>query len=247
MCCRLRWHGKPRAGDCGHEESIRISLKNGSKQVLVWKELVRRKCFKLRILLPILPRASHPEKPMSIEIHKAISNFIERTYNWSDADRAQLFRAIETHYCWQCGKEKNTGASLGIPACEHDLDPSGAAEIKRLEAEKFKLEVARDLDQTALTAFKTVVEQLRARIALLEAALQLPEGCDVFELQRAMKEGARTAQGEILKYEKSLWGERHRFSLVNREGYHWFTSDGNLDGVCESGNIRLYCINEGGK
>lgn len=120
------------------------------------------------------------------------------------------------------------------------LAPQMAAEIKRLEAD------AEAADASICTLAKTC-SMLRARILALEAALGLPEGCDPWELERAMKEGVRDATGTLWKYDKSEYDGQHRFSRVNGEGWNWFNDDGQLDKCYGIPAVRLYCIKEAGK
>lgn len=156
---------------------------------------------------------------MSIETYKAAQNLIDRVKNWNDSERAQLFISIQSSYCWKCGKEKHIGASLGVPNCEHDLDPFGAVEI----------------------------ESLRDRIAILESALGLPEGCDPWDLERAKVEGARPRLGSVYKFLEMADKKSHL------KGYAVFGLEGGISQIYVNPNNgaffghgnRLYCIKKG--
>lgn len=145
-----------------------------------------------------------------------------------------------------------------------------AAEIKRLEAEKSTLknllenvqgsnlklvqenvelenrcraESSRHAETSELSDGK--IADLRARIALLESALQLPEGCDVFELQRAMKEGAQTKDGREWEFICEQDGD---YKWLSGEQAFWFDSRGIIIGRKDlEKRLRLYCRKEANK
>lgn len=125
------------------------------------------------------------------------------------------------------------------------------AEIKRLEAENAELRVKADKFDSLTKGFQLPSEMYQPyvdRIALLESALGLPEGCDVFELQRAMKEGAWDAKGDLFKYEgcRSVNGwPTHVFSRQPQGKGYWFTHEGKQSQFdYPQEEIRLYCIKE---
>lgn len=126
--------------------------------------------------------------------------------------------------------------------------PQMAAEIKRLEAALQNEVKAHGVTQFMSDAVVQVNEQLRARIALLESALGLPEGCDVFQIERAMKEGARDEHGRIWTYHGDTGGlHGYRFDrspnhwcLVNKDGREYHKTN-------PQHNTRLYCIKEAKK
>lgn len=117
-----------------------------------------------------------------------------------------------------------------------DQNATLTAEIKRLEAhnvELHNLAVAKCLE----------TEKLRLRITLLEAALQLPEGCDPWDLKRAMSDGARTAGGTVLIFHKMADENSHlKGAAIFRDGAIEFYVDRKTGGFFPGG--RLYCRKE---
>lgn len=117
-----------------------------------------------------------------------------------------------------------------------------AAEIKRLEAAlDAEEDRAIELDQD-LTLSKEREAKAQARIALLESALGLPEGCDVFQIERAMKEGAVDQDGDYWDFVATSY-TGVRFKARGRITNLVFKKDGqSWAGACPQ--IRLYCRKE---
>lgn len=123
-----------------------------------------------------------------------------------------------------------------------NMFPALAAEIKRLEA---ALDAEEDrsieLDQY-LDIVKEREAKALARIAVLEAALGLPEGCDVFQLERAMKEGARTENGMIIKFQRmTVDGTGWAVFDCEQVSLPWLVDPSTGK---RTDGMRLYCIKE---
>lgn len=124
------------------------------------------------------------------------------------------------------------------------INTKQAAEIKRLEAAlDAEEDRAIELDQD-LTLSKEREAKAQARIALLEAALGLPEGCDPFNFERAENDCARDASGCVWRYETQNAQGEYCFSKGYSSERVWFDANGVSLPAFGRLAIRLYCIKE---
>lgn len=130
--------------------------------------------------------------------------------------------------------------------------PALAAEIKRLEAENAELKSialsrGMELNDAAYDEELNREEfaRLRARIALLESALGLPEGCDVFDMERIQRgEFAVNKYGQQWQYVTRV-GDTFVFELQGTQRIH--TKTGLILGSEQVTDLRLYCRKEANK
>lgn len=137
-----------------------------------------------------------------------------------------------------------------ITPAEIDL----AAEIKRLEAENAELKsiaLSRGLELKDAAYDEELCREefarLRARIALLESALGLPEGCDPFNFERAENDCARDASGCVWRYETQNAQGEYCFSKSYSSERVWFDANGVSLPAFGRLAIRLYCRKEANK
>lgn len=128
---------------------------------------------------------------------------------------------------------KRLEASLKIATEEIDR---WKTDDQKLRARIAELEQVSKNDSWSIVEKTDLIEKQAERIALLEATLGLPDGCDVFQLERAMKEGAVDDYGKPWSF----------FGKSSGESVYFKSENGDLVGFYHNGKaslcaVRLWC------